>query len=374
MYGFGSFTVLVKLLFRHGADKKHLLKVLRVLWLSFLTIPIKLWENFKFQSKIDQQEIKEPPIFILGHWRSGTTYLHYLMSQDPKLGYVSSFQAFAPDFFITGNQTLIPFISKYFPQLLKKVVPEKRKMDNVKFSLDYPAEEEFAIGNISCCSLYHGAFVFPKHIESYFKKYVLFEDEFKDKEEWQRVYIKVLKKATFSMQGKRLVLKNPPNTARIKVLLEMFPNAKFIHIYRNPFIVYNSRLKEYKASTQLFGFQKIEDAEVEEKSLNLYQQVMHKFFVEKNLIPQNNFVEVKFENLENNPLQEIEQIYNKLSLPGFNSAKTYFQSFIDLQKNYKKNEYRLDRETIAKVLFHWGFAIHTWNYKVPQIQSQKAKL
>ncbi|OKH28886.1 hypothetical protein NIES1031_03040 [Chroogloeocystis siderophila 5.2 s.c.1] len=58
MYGFGSFTVLVNLLFRHDADTKHLLKVLRVLLLSFLTIPIKLWENFKFQSKIDQQEIK----------------------------------------------------------------------------------------------------------------------------------------------------------------------------------------------------------------------------------------------------------------------------------------------------------------------------
>jgi len=44
-------------------------------------------------------------------------------------------------------------------------------------------------------------------------------------------------------------------------------------------------LKEYKASTQLFGFQKIEDSEVEEKSLNLYQQVMHNFFAKKNLIP-----------------------------------------------------------------------------------------
>ncbi|MBE9189739.1 sulfotransferase [Gloeocapsopsis crepidinum LEGE 06123] len=367
MYGFGSFTVLIKLLIRHGADRKYLFKVLRILLLSFCTLPIRAWESLKFQSQINKQEIIEPPIFILGHWRSGTTYLHYLMSQDPNLGYISSFQAFAPHFFITGNQTILPFLSKYFPQILTRIISEKRVMDNVKFSLDYPAEEEFALGNISCCSLYHGAFVFPRNIESYFKKYVLFDnDKHKEKKKWKLAYIQVLKKATFSMQGKRLILKNPPNTARIKVLLEMFPDAKFIHIYRNPYIVYNSRIKEYKASTKLFGFQTIEEKELEKKSVEIYQQVMHKFFDDKCLISPGNLVEIKFEDLEHNPIQEIERIYKQLSLSGFDSAKCCFKAYIESQKSYKKNEYELDKQTVDKITSCWGFTIRKWRYETPQ--------
>ena len=34
--------------------------------------------KYQNKSKIDQ-----PPVFIIGHWRSGTTMLHELMIQDP---------------------------------------------------------------------------------------------------------------------------------------------------------------------------------------------------------------------------------------------------------------------------------------------------
>ena len=33
-----------------------------------------------------------PPIFILGHWRTGTTLLHELLSLDPRHGYPTSYQ------------------------------------------------------------------------------------------------------------------------------------------------------------------------------------------------------------------------------------------------------------------------------------------
>ena len=37
--------------------------------------------------RIAATEIKEPPIFIIGHWRSGTTYLHELMVCDERFAY-----------------------------------------------------------------------------------------------------------------------------------------------------------------------------------------------------------------------------------------------------------------------------------------------
>jgi hypothetical protein len=49
-------------------------------------------------------------------------------------------------------------------------------------------------------------------------------------EEWKEIYLYLLKKETLYRDGKRLVLKNPANTARVTLLLEMFPNARFVHI------------------------------------------------------------------------------------------------------------------------------------------------
>jgi hypothetical protein len=44
----------------------------------------------------------------------------------------------------------------------------------------------------------------------------------------------------FLQQDKRLVLKSPPHTARVRLLREIFPGAKFVHISRDPYEIYQS--------------------------------------------------------------------------------------------------------------------------------------
>src|SRR5665648_1005332 len=104
------------------------------------------------------------------------------------------------------------------------------------------------------------------------------------------------------MKGKRLILKNPANTARIKLLLELYPEAQFIHIYRNPYVVYMSTKHFYNKMVQAFTFQKISDADLEDHILWIYKRMMESYFEEKKLIPKGNLVEIKFENLESEPL------------------------------------------------------------------------
>src|SRR5690242_6859225 len=41
------------------------------------------WENLRYRQSIYATEI-EPPLFILGIWRSGTTHLHNLLAQDDR--------------------------------------------------------------------------------------------------------------------------------------------------------------------------------------------------------------------------------------------------------------------------------------------------
>ena len=65
------------------------------------------------------------------------------------------------------------------------------------------------------------------------------------------------------MKGKRLILKNPTNTARIKFLLELYLEAQFIHISRNPYVVYMSTIHFYKKMVQAFSFQNVSDDDLE---------------------------------------------------------------------------------------------------------------
>jgi len=105
-------------------------------------------------------------------------------------------------------------------------------------SLDDPQEEEFAMAETSGYSFYH-QWSFPRKGRELFEKYALFRNVPDDEvDQWKNLYVSILKKAAYSHRGKRLIVKNPANSARIKILLELFPHARFIHIYRNPYIVF----------------------------------------------------------------------------------------------------------------------------------------
>ena len=116
-------------------------------------------------------------------------------------------------------------------------------MDNIPFDVDAPQEEEFCLCNACMHSPYLWIY-FPRASEGLFQKYILFEGVSETEfEEWKREYIETVKKAAFHMGGKRLVLKNPVNTARVEAVLRVFPRAKFIHIYRNPYVVFRSTVR-----------------------------------------------------------------------------------------------------------------------------------
>ncbi|MDZ8258126.1 sulfotransferase [Nostoc sp. ChiQUE01b] len=356
-----SFVNWIKLLISNrGVDPNYIFVAIMTSLFSFLFIPIRLYEKLFYQKQLEQLTIEYPPIFIVGHWRSGTTYLHNIIIQDKNLGYVSIAQVSAPGMFLSlGNK-------KIWKITVDILMPQTRPMDNIHFSSDLPQEEEFAMGNLSPYSFYHG-FSFPKNIKEYFKKYILFDglsEEIKSK--WKNVYLNILKKATFEFNGKRLVLKNPPNTGRIEILLQMFPDAKFIHIYRNPYIVYSSTKHLYKKLLPTLTFQNLNEEETEAVIIEFYHQMMQKFFNDKNLIPPNNFIEIKYEDFVDNEIIELKRIYEYFNLPGFDEYEENFKKYIESQKHYIKNQYSLNEETINNVYNAWKFTIDKWQYSPPK--------
>jgi len=353
----------IKLILRNGGiDLKYLPKALYVSAQSIKNTPLIVKERVEFDKEVEKVQIQDSPVFIIGHCRSGTSYLHHLIGQDPNWGYITKAQVL-----VGGSEVFLGSAQKV-ENWASRVYPTPRKTDSLVLHADDPAEEEIALVNSSLSSFYEG-FYFPKKIKSIFQKCVLFQGDESEKIAWKNDYKRMLSRIHLSVGGKRLLIKNPLNGGRIKLLLDLFPDAKFIHIFRNPYDVYASTVKLYQIIVPEWTFQTIDEAEMKENLLFFYQELMNRYFLDKNLIPPENLVEIKYENFIGNEIETLSQIYQQFNLPGFAEAKPRFAHFIEEEtkrhKEYKERDNRskkkLDQETMVKLEKAWKPIIDKWN-------------
>jgi hypothetical protein len=326
--------------------------------IGLLALPLRWAETMIFGRRIANTRIDHPPLFIIGHWRSGTTHLHNLFSQDPALGWVSMYQAIAPDCSLIGG--------RWLRRVLAWLVPLQRPMDNMIWPIDAPQEEEVALGKICAWSFYTQV-TFPRHAREFFERHVLLEDATAHVVgELRARYLRILQIATLHTGGSRLVLKNPVNTARIRLLLTLFPDAKFIHIHRSPYEVFASTRNLYHRITELTTLQKLDMRNSTETVFALYEGMMRRFLADRPLIPPGNFAEVRFSDLERDPIGEMRRLYDELVLPGFEVTEPALRRHIVGQANYRKNSFPLAPEERARVTERWGFAFDAFGYrKIP---------
>ncbi|CAN5388576.1 sulfotransferase [soil metagenome] len=317
-----------------------------------LSTPFRWYEQIKFRNKIKDAEIKNP-VFILGHPRSGTTFLHYMMGQDPAFGYCTTTQAMIPHMFLTR--------SGFFSGLLSKALPKTRPMDNLKMGSDLPKEEEFALIAYGPESMVTG-YYFPQHFTKNFEKNVLFENNQQGKENWKKNFDHFLRKLTISNPGKKLLMKSPANTARVKEILELYPDAKFIHIYRNPFDVIQSHLHLFNKLLPMLSFQNIDDLAIEEIVFSTYIKLHKKYFNEMSLIPKQNLVELKYEDFVVDPLVHLKKIYASISLNEFEKARPFLEEEFKKYCNYHKNKFNMSGELAEKISSRLRFAFDRFGY------------
>jgi hypothetical protein len=325
------------------------------LFLSSALSPFRFNERRKFDDIINSTDIEHDPLFLIGHWRGGTTYLHYLLKIDKQFGFFSTFDTYIPSIFLSGE--------KYLKIIVANSIPDKRPMDDVIMDADLPNEDEYAIGGVSVYSYYHG-WCFPRNMDFY-NRYVWLDDVSDSViKDFKNNYLYMLRKSTLKCNGRRLLLKNPSNTARIKILHEMFPDAKFVHIHRNPYYQILSMIKFMRLVIPLYCVQKPPSFNVVEKSLlDMYEHMYRKFFVEKKLIPKENFIEICYEDFIMNPLSDVDRIYSELGLDGFDENKKSFNAYILSQVDFKTDKYTLTDEFKDKIYNRLDFVFKEFNYE-----------
>ena len=348
-----------------GVARPYWGKLARILAATVLATPLRLAERLLYSRQVARVSIHPSPLFLLGFARSGTTHLQNLMTRDPGYGYLTAFQMVLPTFSLVGRGWL--------QRLMEKGMGEQtRPMDEVRISMDAPQEEEVALANSSHRSFVH-QFSFPRQGPRLFGKYVLMGadpdgERLTEKElrRWDRDWLGVLRKMTFHAGGRPLLLRSTTHIGRVDHLLRLFPEAKFIHIVRNPYRVYPSLLHLYRTMLPLYRLDDYDWPEVEEFLTGAYSRMMRKYLADRDLVPGGRLAEVRYEDLERDPMGELERLYAALGLPGWEEAKPRVEAYLRTLSGYRKNDFRIDRTVIDRVNGEWRFAVDAWNYRPPE--------
>jgi hypothetical protein len=354
--GLSSTRHWLRLLLSHGVDWRDAPRACAITLTAPLTSPLRAAERLIYARVIERTTIEPPPVFILGHWRTGTTHLHNMLAQDPNFSYLTTFQALAPEMAIAGERWLKPVLARF--------IPERRRMDNVAIGVDSPQEDELALSLCSLTSVYTGLY-FPRRLRAQFDRYALFEGGDADRAAWRPAYLALIRKCAYMADGRRLSLKNPLNTARVAALLELFPDARFVFLRRNPYVVYPSTMHFFRESQADVGLQRMEESELRELVLYLFERMMGRYFEERGLIPDGHLVEVAFEDLEVRPLDEVERIYSTFQLPDWEAARERITAYLAELANYQKNQYAVSRADCEMVEARWALALDAWRYDRP---------
>lgn len=352
---FTRFGVLLKLFSENKVSKKKRWMQFKIFFFALFTQVFMLLQQLFYARRFRKVDFQEnPPIFILGHWRSGTTHLHYLMAQDRNLGFASNFNSFMINFSLLGRGWLDKFLQQF--------MPKKRPMDNVAQTIFSPSEEDQAVANMSIASGIH-TFFFPKN-RSYFNKYTTFRDcSPKEKEKWKKAYDEMLRIVAVSNKGKRLVIKSPGNTARPTELLELYPNAKFVFIHRNPYEVYRSTRKLHKRSTESQYLQDMTEDDIHDLIFENYTELLKAYLHKKDSIPEGNLVEISFDELNADAEGTMQHIYETLNISGFEDALPHIRAYLASVEDYTRNSFNpLAPALVERIQKEWGFTFQTWGY------------
>lgn len=348
-------ATIARLLAENGFPRsKHFASLAGILASAVLRTPSTAIERAYVAARAARRARMPAPIFILGHWRSGTTHLFNLLSTSPELTYADPIPTGIPWDFLLLGRALRP--------MLCKAIPANRFIDSMSVTASAPQEDEIALAGMTRPSFFHGVY-FPRHFRENMNRGLFFEGCSETEiASWQRALRLFTEKISLNEGGRRVLIKNPAHTGRVRYIREIWPDAKFVHIVRSPYEVYQSNRRMFARLLEMLALQDYDFQEVEAVLLDIYPRMMESLLADTQDLPDSQFMEVRFEDLEADPMGEIARIADGIGLDSCEDLLAAAAAHLEGVSNHRKATREIPAEVAAMVDAHWGRQVAQWNY------------
>jgi hypothetical protein len=300
-----------------------------------------------FFPESQRQEIKTP-IFIVGNFRSGTTFLHRLLTKDKAATSLTIWEIYlAPS--IVGRKLLrwgmrlnymIGNPAKLMIALFDRIVAEHSYLHEI--GLNEPEEDGQVLFHIWSSYDLLPLFPFPKLINDY----IYYDQQMpaEERERDMRYYHEVLKKHVFAHDGKRFISKNPSYSPKVRTLHRKFPDAKFINLVRNPLQVIPSSISLFSDHLHIYGDPEKEYS-LQETIIELSKHwylYPHQYLKH---LPPDQYIRLRYKDLVADPKGTVEKIYQRF---GFEMSDEY-EKILQMEASKAKSFRSRHRYSLKKV-------------------------
>jgi hypothetical protein len=310
--------------------------------------PLRYLELLMYTSKIRKHVLTVDPIFVLGHWRSGTSHLQSLIRLDPNTTSISIYSSIFGDHFMITESWLKPILA-----FMCRIFKIQYAIQRIPMNLDAPGELDTALCSAYSEHSYTWGHIFPKTLKKWLSTHILFTEGSFEKD-WMEEYDFFIRKLSYASKGKRVVVKSPGDTGRVKALLKKYPNAMFVYIHRDPLGVFVSNQYLWEVIQGQYSLQTLTAKAIEEHILLSYQTLLKAYLAQKDGVPRDQLIEIDFKDLQRDPVGEIRKIYTQM-----NRAFTFEESvtaYISKNPPQKVNLPVLDPSLKERVLSAWAFS------------------
>jgi omega-hydroxy-beta-dihydromenaquinone-9 sulfotransferase len=326
---FRPFVHLVRIMFSYGGIHLKQLPALLPWMLKTIAIePFRLAEAFYIE--VNKKKAREVnPVFILGFYRSGTTWLQQLIAADPELVTPGILQSVLPEVMFTLEPVLRPVIGS-----LASAFGIENAFHRIPFRTDFPGEDDVAINALVYLTDFNRIFQYPSHAGRILQLHMPLNQNGKLKE-WERAHRYFTTKLTLKYPGRQLVLKSPPNTGRVALLKKMYPGAKFIFIKRDPLACIHSNVRLWDIN-RAFSFEAYTEDLSEQIIVSMHKRFHERYLEEKEILGSDELAEVEYEELIREPVETIARIYQKLGLPDSEAKRMLRVALADKNSGYTR--------------------------------------
>lgn len=276
-------------------------------------LKLSAWEPFRWVERLTLPpvgELPEPPVFVLGYYRSGTTHLQEILLQDERFGYMNFYQGFFP----TAFNSTEAFVRPVFERIIR-ASGFRHPAHGIPFGFALPAEEDVALVASGFRLAPNWGQVVPDRFRELYGRTALMDGSDEDVARFQAVLADLIWRVSLANGHRRLVLKSPPHTGRLALLHRMYPAARFVYIRRDPREVFASNLGLWR-SFEGQHLRPVDPATVREHILWSHDRTHANYERDRELLPDGHLVELTYEELLADPVAEIIRIYQTIGLGG----------------------------------------------------------